>query len=388
MVDKDLFYCVINYVFTHCFGTGLNSESFVPMADNLNHSDLQMKTEMINLSLHPEGDKNANYYRISKYMANYSGIFSQGKLFKDARLNVNGRFDKKIYQSNIDAFSVEKVREYLNDHQIWEIPLTFGQHAEQRVDWDENASDQDADFQDEQELESWLNNGLEGVIHQEKKMLAAAQAKKNSGLIKDQLGKKVCEKFENLKIKSDRLNKLVSSQTITEIHQGHLKADELKLDFNEELLDAVEYIPVEQDNEISDRDTFFMDIGMNLEPKEDFKWMDDGKISQDTYFTVINNSRQTLKKGSQAFYHYGKRTNIDLLVNYGFCLKENIYDSVKTRVNLNFEFNFDQNIQPSLPDMMVIKDAEGLQNYGEMDSVGSSVNYKADEPESEFDFSK
>ena len=52
-------------------------------------------------------------------------------------------------------------------------------------------------------------------------------------------------------------------------------------------------------------------------------------LQNDTYLTLINDSRSIMIEGSQAWFRYGKLTNLKLLIHYGFCLKDNVYDSIK-----------------------------------------------------------
>jgi hypothetical protein len=47
----------------------------IPMADNLNHNCIDVTNEIMSLVMHPEGDKSLSYYRISKYMVDYSEAF-------------------------------------------------------------------------------------------------------------------------------------------------------------------------------------------------------------------------------------------------------------------------------------------------------------------------
>jgi hypothetical protein len=49
----------------------------IPMADNLNHSSVSITNEMINLNFHLEGATNPDYYRISKFLNNYSTVFKK-----------------------------------------------------------------------------------------------------------------------------------------------------------------------------------------------------------------------------------------------------------------------------------------------------------------------
>ena len=52
-------------------------------------------------------------------------------------------------------------------------------------------------------------------------------------------------------------------------------------------------------------------------------------LQNETYFTVANESRKTIKKGSQVLVNYGNYTNNTLMVNYGFCIENNIFDCYK-----------------------------------------------------------
>ena len=45
-----------------------------------------------------------------------------------------------------------------------------------------------------------------------------------------------------------------------------------------------------------------------------------------------------MKAGTQAWNCYGNRSNIFLLVNYGFCFQDNLYDSFKFMVRLDVDF--------------------------------------------------
>ena len=44
-----------------------------------------------------------------------------------------------------------------------------------------------------------------------------------------------------------------------------------------------------------------------------------------------------MKKGEQAWYCYGRRTNGFLLMSYGFCPKGNLYDAVKFQLRLDVD---------------------------------------------------
>ena len=103
-IDKDLFMNVYAQVCTRCFGYGLESTAMIPMADNLNHSSVDITNEMMSMAYHPTGDSNLEYYRIAKYLADYSAAYlangwSQQDIDKYG-LNIKGRFNRKIYEMN------------------------------------------------------------------------------------------------------------------------------------------------------------------------------------------------------------------------------------------------------------------------------------------------
>ena len=49
----------------------------IPMADNVNHSSVDITNEMINLEEHRLGDRRPGYYRIGKFMNDYSAIYDK-----------------------------------------------------------------------------------------------------------------------------------------------------------------------------------------------------------------------------------------------------------------------------------------------------------------------
>ena len=76
---------------------------------------------------------------------------------------------------------------------------------------------------------------------------------------------------------------------------------------------------------------------------EEFEWVnelektDKEAHDNETYFSFVNENRTTAVKGSQAWNCYGQRRNLHLLINYGFCFQDNLYDSLELNLNLNFE---------------------------------------------------
>ena len=64
----------------------------------------------------------------------------------------------------------------------------------------------------------------------------------------------------------------------------------------------------ENEEELSDQEDY-------EEDDEDFKkWYVHDRDVNDTYFVLVNCDRRTVKKGEQAFYCYGKRSNAFLIL--------------------------------------------------------------------------
>ena len=63
------------------------------------------------------------------------------------------------------------------------------------------------------------------------------------------------EKFKESKIVNERLTTIISSLTVGEIGCGELLPDQEKYDLTSDILNAVEYINIEHDGEIKERET-------------------------------------------------------------------------------------------------------------------------------------
>jgi len=67
---------------------------------------------------------------------------------------------------------------------------------------------------------------------------------------------------------------------------------------------------------------------------EDFTWInyDDDK---DIHYLMGTKYKTSYRKGDQLFNCYGLRTNRFLLLNYGFCIRNNKYNSLGFKVFVN-----------------------------------------------------
>ena len=101
-------------VCTRCFGYGLDSTSMVPMADNMNHSSVEVTQEVVNLQIHPKGNSNESYYRVNKYLNDYSHLYKahgfSHEFINQHKLNIKGRYNWKMYELNAQSLSVDNLR--------------------------------------------------------------------------------------------------------------------------------------------------------------------------------------------------------------------------------------------------------------------------------------
>jgi len=121
------------------------------------------------------------------------------------------------------------------------------------------------------------------------------------------------------------------------------------LELTDAILNVMEYVEFEEDHPLFERQGELMENTANDEDSyEEFEWMDtisSKELNSDTYFCYINESRETMKAGQQAFFKYGDHSNKTLLVQYGFCIENNLYESYKFDVRLDLNFSKDKPIQ-------------------------------------------
>lgn len=73
VITSELYFKFYGLVCTRCFGWGLPSTSLIPMADNLNHSDVDVSQEIINTDMHLTAQPGASsYFTKSKMMNDFS----------------------------------------------------------------------------------------------------------------------------------------------------------------------------------------------------------------------------------------------------------------------------------------------------------------------------
>lgn len=103
-------------------------------------------------------------------------------------------------------------------------------------------------------------------------------------------------------------------------------------------LAALEYIRIDQTCELQQREKSWLAGGEDEESEEDLEWLEElqeDKRDNETYFSFINESRQIITAGSQAFNCYGSRSNKYLMISYNFCFLDNYFDTFLFQVKLD-----------------------------------------------------
>ena len=149
LIERRQFLSFYAQVCTRCFGYGLPFTAMIPMADTLNHSDVNTTNEVVSRSLHLSADEECAYFTKTKFMNDYSG----GPIFADTDekspldyLNIHGRLDRELYKQNQFLYSVEAFAEHAATKQLWEVPF-----AKLDFEEDNDTSDEDAESDDEGE---------------------------------------------------------------------------------------------------------------------------------------------------------------------------------------------------------------------------------------------
>jgi hypothetical protein len=73
--SRSLYNNYYGQVCTRCFGYGVDSTSMIPMADNFNHSSIEIDWDLINMGLHQNGESEKSYYRIETYLQDVSDLY-------------------------------------------------------------------------------------------------------------------------------------------------------------------------------------------------------------------------------------------------------------------------------------------------------------------------
>ena len=105
--------------------------------------------------------------------------------------------------------------------------------------------------------------------------------------------------------------------------------------------------------------------------EENFAWYD--KDDDQTYFVLCTKHKNIYNPGQQVFHCYGRRTNRFLLLNYGFCLNNNKYNSLSFRVWVNFNWQEEKKKDEERKTTKTEEDSDDSSNEQDKDNRISKV---------------
>ena len=173
------------------------------MADNMNHSDVNVICEIITKSFHLEADEESQYFTKTKYMNNYSVIFDKSEIKHDNDyFNIFGRFSKENFKENQKLYSIDEFAMHSTTKQIWELPwIKDAFHEDNDTDEDE---DYDSEYDDEEDEEANLGmmNMLQSMMSVNGSKKVLKEIKRGGGL-KFFINKEKVMLYEKAKVENE-----------------------------------------------------------------------------------------------------------------------------------------------------------------------------------------
>lgn len=347
LIDKGLFLNVYAQICTRCFGQGLVTTSMVPMGDNLNHSCVDITIELINQRKQLEAEKDESYFKISKFFNDYSALYplQQQIAENENLLNIKGRFDRTRFEEHCKILGVDNIRQQLTQNKsIWEIFAKVDKYTE------DNDSNQESEEESDQEIEGTHNKQASTLEELFKELNLTDKEKarfKNRSI----------ELHIKLEQQAIRKQRLAEKDKKKKLGHGSEAINYVRKVYEDDLLRR-EFIVSGYDPEskLTQIQQKWVNKGVDDEEEENYEWVtemlkpDQADVKMDrytkeqieifdkTYLTFINEMREPMPKGSQAWYCYGNRTNSYLLINYGFCFPDNLYNSYKIQVRMKVKY--------------------------------------------------
>ena len=107
--------------------------------------------------------------------------------------------------------------------------------------------------------------------------------------------------------------------------------------------------------------------------EENFAWYKPN--DKETYFVLCTKHKNVYNVGQQVFHCYGRRTNRFLLLNYGFCLNNNKYNSLSFRVWVNFNWQEERKkVEEQKAQGVPRKDSSSSSSDGEGDEKDNRIS--------------
>lgn len=321
-------------VCSRCFGWGMPFTSMIPMADNLNHSDVNVVLELIHKSIHLQPNEESTYFYKAKYMNNYSQVYTAQEIKENPI--ILGRFNKENFEENNKLSDTNEFRAQSETKFIWQIPFLCDTFDEDN-DTDKESSDEDEYYEEDPGVMSKMVDLLKNLMSKKTSQKALAEIRKGGGLkffVKQEKMFIANEREEVKKLAKEKGEESVDSLIV---ENEYREIQEYQLNRNEYVDPKVSKKPFKPKKTADDNESSTSD-----ESDEEFGWYKSELHDDEMYIVFCNLQRRTLQPGEQAYYCYGNRSNKFLLMHYGFCFLGNRYDSfaIKMRMDIDLKDPF------------------------------------------------
>ena len=173
------FMSIYAQVCSRCFGWGMPYTSMIPMADNLNHSDVNVVQEIIHRSLHLKESEESSYFYKAKYMNNYAQLYSAQEI-KEFPV-ILGRFNKENFEENNKLSDPKEFEKHAQTKQIWQIPFLCDNFDEDNDTDRESSSDEDYGEEDPGVMAKMVDL-LKNLMTKKTSQKALAEIRRGGGL--------------------------------------------------------------------------------------------------------------------------------------------------------------------------------------------------------------
>lgn len=306
---------------TRCFGWGLPKTSMIPFADCINHHNVDSTYELIHREYHRVADDKdhpsrgpPNYYTESKLEEDYSDFYSV--IFADDTHSGDEQFhslpssteeaDTPTHDIQKETFSkvkpVEEHKRALTSRTLDQVKKTVKRRRVHGMKISE--------IKEHQTREIW-----------DVDYMSTSDEEDNDS-----------EPDEN------DVEKFGDTLKPSEVKKKQLKPDVVRtlMDRDPDLVlrdQQARILKIALWKKQRKRFGFYSD---ELDANEDFSWIN-YEADGDVFYAMGTKHKTSYRKGDQLFNCYGLRTNRFLLLNYGFCLRNNKYNSLGFKVFVNLK---------------------------------------------------
>ena len=151
----------------------------IPMADNLNHSDVNVVLELIHKSIHLQPNEESTYFYKAKYMNNYAEVYSAQEIKENPI--ILGRFNKENFEENNRLSDPSEFKKHSESKFIWQIPFLCDNFDEDN-DTDRESSDDEEYVEEDAGVMAKMVDLLKNLMTKKTSQKALAEIRKGGGL--------------------------------------------------------------------------------------------------------------------------------------------------------------------------------------------------------------